>query len=82
MAHAWFLFNGNSTGDGSGDPSNYSLSRMQPDYAHGTELGAIYAEIQFVSGKIRPYIPTELQNEISIAKLIQKPSSNVLLKNT
>jgi len=81
MAHAWFIYNGNGSSDGSTDPSNYTLARVLPEFVCGTELGAIYAEIQIIAGKIKPYIPAELQMEISLAKLLFKPSSNVLMKN-
>lgn len=81
MAHAWFLYNGNNSGDGPTDPSNYNLVRMQPDFISGSEIGAIYAEIQIIASRIKPYISAELHTEISVAKFTSKPSSNVLLKN-
>lgn len=80
MAKAWFTYKGDQSHDGPTDPSNYQLIRMQPDYFTGSEIGAIYAEIQIYKGKMKPYIDILLQTEIVIAKLTAKPSPNVLLK--
>jgi hypothetical protein len=80
MAYAWFLHNENTSSSGPTDPISYSLVRVQPDCIAGSEICAIYAEIQFIQGKVRPHISRELELEINMAKLIGKPSTNVLLK--
>ncbi|SFD00643.1 hypothetical protein SAMN05518672_1019 [Chitinophaga sp. CF118] len=81
MAFGWFVFNGNNSCDGPTDPANYCLIKIMPDCICGNEICAIYAEINIVCCKMRPCITSQLQTEITIAKLTGKPSSNVLLKN-
>lgn len=80
MAKAWFMFTGENHTDGPYSSDNYSLLKLQPDYVNGSVIGAIYADIEIIHGKVRPHISLELQLEITMVQLLCRPSTNVLLK--
>lgn len=80
MAKAWFIYKGEYHPDGPYNRDNYYMIKLQPDCISGTVIAAIYADTEIINGIIRPQINLELQMEITIAQLLGRPSTNVLLK--